>query len=200
MVALIGVLSVVIATGKMAQFAHSVRLYIHSFVQNHNQYTRIYGNSHRWLVRSGWLWPCCSCPKAWHPVLVVLGQAPNVEIVSSYRLRIHLEGLLRQLGVIAVGSVGTGWWFPGWERALKLRLWASWEVLRDWNGLNLFKFIHCTLHFGSFGHDRTLMLRCSFVQHCFFFARMAEMLQGTVLLCNQQISCTNDEGTTTQLR
>lgn len=31
-----------------------------------------------------------------------------MEIVSSYRLRIHLEGLLRQLGVIAVGSVGTG--------------------------------------------------------------------------------------------
>ena len=77
---------------------------------------------------------------------------------------------------------------------------TSWIKRKDWNGLNLFKFRHCTLHFGSFGHDRTLMLRCSFVQQCFFFARMAEMLQGTVLLCNQQISCTNNEGTTTQLR
>lgn len=51
-----------------------------------------------------------------------------MEIVDSYRLRIHLEGLLRQLGVIAVGQVNS--FRAEREGTLKLRLWG-WEVLRD---------------------------------------------------------------------
>ena len=96
-----------------------------------------------------------SCPYS------VLGQAPNVEIVDSYRLRIHLEGLLRQLGVIAVGQVNS--FRAEREGTLKLRLWG-WEVLRDWIYWNLF-----TVHFW---HDRSLIW--GFMQQCFFStARMA---------------------------